>query len=277
MPGGAIGYLTPASANIGGVDESTFYSSAVNPGYLVFGTNVLAAEIHQGSSASTDISFEFELTGVQSYIAPSFTGQPQSLTVGTGSNATFSATVLGSAPMFYQWRFNGTNIAGATNSAFGITNAQLVHSGNYALVVTNSAGAATSQVAVLTVESSDFDGDGMLDSWELSYGLSPNNPNDAHVDNDGDGMTNLQEFRAGTDPTNPLSVLRLTITALSPVQMQFTAQSNLTYSVQFNTNIGLNSWSTLSNISAKPSLRTVTVFDSNPSTNRVRFYRAVTP
>jgi len=277
MPGGAIGYLTPASGNAAGGDESTFYSSAVNPGYLVFGTNVLAAEIHQGSAASSDISFEFELSGVQSYVAPSFTMQPQSQAVSAGSDVTFSAMVVGSTPLSYQWRFNGTNIAGATNVSLVLSNAQFFHSGNYALVVTNTAGGATSQVAVLTVESSDFDGDGMLDSWELAYGLSPNNPNDAHFDIDGDGMTSLQEFRANTDPTNPLSVLRLTITALNPIQMQFIAQSNLTYSIQFNTNIGLNSWSTLSSINTKPSSRTVTVIDSNPSTNRVRFYRVVTP
>jgi hypothetical protein len=45
------------------------------------------------------------------------------------------------------------------------------------------------------------DGDGMHNSWETFYGLSPNNAADAGVSNDGaDGTTNLQEYQAGTNP-----------------------------------------------------------------------------
>jgi len=54
----------------------------------------------------------------------------------------------------------------------------------------------------------DADGDGMLDSWETTYGLDPANPFDANIDNDGDSLTNLQEYQLtsqypGIDPTNP--------------------------------------------------------------------------
>ncbi|OUR87103.1 hypothetical protein A9Q81_26960 [Gammaproteobacteria bacterium 42_54_T18] len=49
----------------------------------------------------------------------------------------------------------------------------------------------------------DLDNDGMLDSWEDSYGLDKNNPADAAFDNDNDLLTNLQEFTLGTDPLNP--------------------------------------------------------------------------
>ncbi|HWN97206.1 MAG TPA: lamin tail domain-containing protein, partial [Methylomirabilota bacterium] len=47
MAGGAVSYLTLASAAIGGADEYTLLSAPVNPGYLVFGTNVIAVEMHQ--------------------------------------------------------------------------------------------------------------------------------------------------------------------------------------------------------------------------------------
>lgn len=49
----------------------------------------------------------------------------------------------------------------------------------------------------------DMDGDSMLDSWELSYGLDPTNPADANQDLDNDGLTNLQEFNLGLLPNNP--------------------------------------------------------------------------
>lgn len=49
----------------------------------------------------------------------------------------------------------------------------------------------------------DRDCDGIPDSWELTYGLNPEDPSDAFQDLDGDGLVNLEEFLAGTDPTNP--------------------------------------------------------------------------
>ena len=48
----------------------------------------------------------------------------------------------------------------------------------------------------------DSDNDGMPDSWEIQYGLDPNN-DDAGIDSDDDGFTNLEEYRARTDPKDP--------------------------------------------------------------------------
>jgi hypothetical protein len=47
--------------------------------------------------------------------------------------------------------------------------------------------------------SGDTDGDGIPDDVELSFGLDPNNPDDARDDPDQDGLTNLQEIALGTD------------------------------------------------------------------------------
>lgn len=46
----------------------------------------------------------------------------------------------------------------------------------------------------------DADSDGMKDSWELSYGLDPTNPDDAIADADQDGLANGEEYQDGTDP-----------------------------------------------------------------------------
>jgi hypothetical protein len=58
MPGGAILFSTLASAGISGAGESTPVACpAPDPGLLVDGDNVLAAEVHQVLDTSSDISF----------------------------------------------------------------------------------------------------------------------------------------------------------------------------------------------------------------------------
>ena len=74
-----------------------------------------------------------------------------------GTTATFTVTATGSAPLAYQWRFNGTNIpnggnvSGAATTNLTLANLQLTNAGNYSVVVSNTYGSATSGVAVLTV------------------------------------------------------------------------------------------------------------------------------
>ncbi|MCH7559038.1 MAG: metallophosphoesterase, partial [Planctomycetes bacterium] len=63
MPGGAIDYITTASAAVGGADENTFYDITLDTNSLVDGNNVLATEIHQISGTSSDISFDLRLIG----------------------------------------------------------------------------------------------------------------------------------------------------------------------------------------------------------------------
>ncbi len=83
--------------------------------------------------------------------APTITTQPQNQTVVQGSNAAFSVTANGTAPLSYQWRFNGTNLAVASASACTVTNAQSANAGTYTVVVANSGGSVTSAAATLTV------------------------------------------------------------------------------------------------------------------------------
>ncbi len=84
-------------------------------------------------------------------VAPIITNQPQNLSIHAGSNALFTVTVVGTAPLSYQWQFGNTPITGATNASLTLTNVQLTNGGGYAVVITNIAGSATSAVATLTV------------------------------------------------------------------------------------------------------------------------------
>jgi hypothetical protein len=84
-------------------------------------------------------------------VPPEITAQPQSQAVRVGESATFGIAASGTGPLRYQWNRDGVPLAGATGNALVLTSAQLTDAGNYTVVVTNVAGAATSVAAMLTV------------------------------------------------------------------------------------------------------------------------------
>jgi len=83
------------------------------------------------------------------YYPPTISQQPAGGNYQVGSNFTLSVSVNGTAPLFWQWRTNGTPILGATASSFAVISAQLGDAGAYDVVVTNSSGSVTSSVAVV--------------------------------------------------------------------------------------------------------------------------------
>ncbi|MEY2407595.1 MAG: hypothetical protein QOF48_265 [Verrucomicrobiota bacterium] len=82
---------------------------------------------------------------------PAITTQPVSRTNGVSTMAMFSVSAMGSQPLFYQWRANGANVDGATNSTLILPSLQLSDAGSYQAVVYNSAGSADSSNALLVV------------------------------------------------------------------------------------------------------------------------------
>ena len=81
---------------------------------------------------------------------PAITGQPASLILCSGSNATFTVTATGTG-LTYQWRKNGVNIAGATNAGLTLNNITAADAANYDVVITGTCGNSTSNIASLTV------------------------------------------------------------------------------------------------------------------------------
>ena len=84
-------------------------------------------------------------------LPPTILTQPASMSVGPGTNVTFSITVSGTAPLAYQWLKNGSPISGATAAKLNLANVSLADAASYSVVVTNSVGKVTSGSAVLTV------------------------------------------------------------------------------------------------------------------------------
>jgi hypothetical protein len=110
---------------------------------------------------------------------PVVTLAPVSLAAYPGQSPAFSVSASGSPAPAYQWAFNGTNIAGATNSQLTFTVVQTNQAGVYSVLVTNLSG-NTNLSATLTVTpkpnlvitevmSSEANGvAGHQDWWELS-------------------------------------------------------------------------------------------------------------
>jgi Immunoglobulin domain/NHL repeat/Immunoglobulin I-set domain len=129
-------------SNIAGATSATYTIPSINAAhaasYDVIVTNVV------GSIVSSGV-----MLNVNTPVA--ITTQPIDLTVATGSGATFSVVASGSAPLTYQWRKDGTNIAGATSASYTIPSAAAANAASYSVVVTNVVGSVTSNTATLTV------------------------------------------------------------------------------------------------------------------------------
>jgi hypothetical protein len=83
--------------------------------------------------------------------APTIIEQPQSLTVDTGSTATFTVSATGKPTPTYQWRFNSTELLGETSNTLVIDDVQDTNTGSYDVVITNENGTVTSNTATLSV------------------------------------------------------------------------------------------------------------------------------
>src|SRR5207253_1831070 len=69
-------------------------------------------------------------------VPPQITAAPPSLKAIIGTNVLLSVTATGSAPLTYQWKFNGANITGANGPTLSLTNAQPSQEGLYEVVIT---------------------------------------------------------------------------------------------------------------------------------------------
>jgi len=75
---------------------------------------------------------------------PTITVQPAGDVAVLGQSMTWNVTATGSAPLSYQWRFNGGAIHGATASSLTLTGIQQDQAGVYDVVVFNGGGVAVS-------------------------------------------------------------------------------------------------------------------------------------
>ncbi len=110
--------------------------------------NVGPYSVVVGNTNGTVVSGNFTLS---LNLPPSITQQPVGVTINSGLYTSFTVSAAGTSPLSYQWRFNGSDIPGATAEMYVLSPALTNNAGNYSVVVTDVAGSVTSSIVILTV------------------------------------------------------------------------------------------------------------------------------
>jgi hypothetical protein len=128
--------------------------NATNPTHTLFNaTNNYAGRysLVVTNLAGQVTNWAMNLTVQSTAVAPVITQQPTNRLAATNATALFLVNATGTDPLSFQWYWNGASLYGQTNSTLTIGGLATNHTGDYQVVVTNQAGAVTSQVATLTV------------------------------------------------------------------------------------------------------------------------------
>lgn len=146
-PAGLVSTLAGLGGTAGSTDGTAQAARLNGPGGLVLDRS--------GNVYISDTGNHTIRIGRAATVAPypALVAQPLSLTVNGGDRVALAASATGATPLAYQWRKDGVALAGATEAQLQFASVAGAQAGAYDVVVTNSAGAATSEGAVLTVTS----------------------------------------------------------------------------------------------------------------------------
>jgi alpha-tubulin suppressor-like RCC1 family protein len=151
-----------------GVDDTPTNLSTIvaiaNNGYLAAALDGMGDFTEWGNDAEVE-SAPVGLTGIKAIacglehilvlesgpLTPVILTEPENQYAVAGHSATFTADGEGLAGLTYQWQFDGTNIEGATNGTFVLTNAQSTNQGSYDVVITSPFGSITSAAVTFTL------------------------------------------------------------------------------------------------------------------------------
>lgn len=176
LAGTAVFSSQPASQTNNAATTAAFAVTAVGPAPLSYQWLKNGAPLANAGNASGTLTSALTLTNVYgpdggSYqvvvsnawgsvtslvasltvVEPLITGQPANQSANVGQSATFNVTAIGTAPLGYQWRLNGTPFGSGTNSSLTLTNVQRSDARPYTVTISNQFGVVTSAVATLAV------------------------------------------------------------------------------------------------------------------------------
>ncbi len=151
-PAGTLQWAHSASGPPASPISSVVAKVAVDPAGHAFLAGLYSTPTTFGTTVLQPQGYwNFFLTKITSG-EPVITLQPQSQTVNAGQNVSFSVTATGTAPLTYQWRWEGADLEGATSAVYSLPAVRMDQAGAYTVRVSNSAGSVTSAPpALLTV------------------------------------------------------------------------------------------------------------------------------
>ncbi|NVO03494.1 MAG: T9SS type A sorting domain-containing protein [Bacteroidetes bacterium] len=125
--------------NLGSGINSVVYTIEADNNYLYCGgTFTLAGD---------KMAIDFARFGT----LPSISTQPLTQVTCVGQNVTFNVNTNGADPKTFQWKFNGSNIIGATDSILTINSINIANQGSYNCIINNPCGSVISDTVSLTV------------------------------------------------------------------------------------------------------------------------------
>jgi len=184
----------------------TYVGIATFTGAALLGLQACGGDSGDSSSSSS---------GSTTTSAPSITTQPSSVSVSSGSSATFTVVATGSGTLSYQWYKDSTAISGATSASYTVSSASSSDAGSYYVVVTNSAGSTTSSSATLTISSTTT---ASCDSTYVSNVMSAITTLESAV---GTTLTSSMQYSASTYTTSQLNVYKTNWSNLPPGAISF--------------------------------------------------------
>ena len=132
-------------------NTSPFTNGTIMLGYMDLFTSIASP------AADAFILFDnVRVSAATPLSAPTIIEQPQNLTLFPGQGATFSVAATGSAPLAFQWLFDGAIIPGATSNSFTRFDIQPEDVGYYSVVISNAAGIVVSTNALLMLQDSPY-------------------------------------------------------------------------------------------------------------------------
>ena len=203
--------------------------------------------ISNGSGSATSMAATFNLA-YPPQIVWTTPSAPSTNWINTNITLSVAMSAVGQSayPLSYQWQFNGTNIAAATNSFYTILNPVAANEGSYTVVITNSLGSTSATWDLLMAFG------GMVEVW----GSDGSGESDRPV-----GLNNAAAIAAGeyqsiavtdsgtvlqwgqySDGTNFYSVTNTNVATLPPTSNVVAVAAGLGQAVALKSDGTITSW-----------------------------------
>jgi hypothetical protein len=146
------------SLTTGASHEASAYSGqawTIPTDLLVDGENIIAVELHNVNTTSSDNVWAAEVRGVVNTVvlrAPEVESQTLGpINLAERDPLTLTVVATGSQPLHYQWKLGPNPVADATNATYHVPSVTTANAGTYVLSITNLAGSVNSTSIVVNV------------------------------------------------------------------------------------------------------------------------------